>query len=109
MRRGGHEQPGARERMRSALNREGIDMAELAAGLLYTVGAEESWAKTCHSIEGEREAWCEARAIEDGKELIWNKYREVFKSGDWWFEKYTLLRSRGCWNSSSFRTAVYDF
>lgn len=41
MRRGGHEQPGARERMRSELSWEGRDVAELAAGLLYTVGAEE--------------------------------------------------------------------
>lgn len=84
-------------------------MAELTAGLLYAVGAEKSWAKTCHSTEGEREAWCEARATEDGRELIWNKYREDFKSGDGWFEKYTLLRSKGCWNSSSCRTEVYDF
>lgn len=82
MRRGGHEQPGARERMRSELSWEAVDMAELAAGLLYTVGAEEFWAKTCHYVEGEREAWCEARATEDGGELIWNKYREDLKSGD---------------------------
>lgn len=70
---GGHEQPGARERLRSELSGEAADMAELAAGLSYTVGAEESWAKTCHSIEGEREAWCEAMTTEDGGELIWNK------------------------------------
>lgn len=71
--------------MRSELTREAVDMGKLAAGLLYTVGAEESWAKTCHSIEGEREAWCEARATGDGRELIWNKYREDLKSGDGWF------------------------
>lgn len=83
MRRGGHEQPGARERMRSELSWEAVDMAELAAGLLYTVGAEESWAKTCHSIEGEREVWVEARATGDGGELLWN--REDLKLGDGWF------------------------
>lgn len=85
MRRGGHEQPGARERMRSELSWEAADMAELAAGLLYTVGAEESWAETCHSIEGERRAWCGARATEDGRELIWNKHREDLKAGYGWF------------------------
>lgn len=90
MRRGGHEQPGARERMRSELSWEAVDMAELAAGLLYTVGAEEFWAKTCHYVEGKREAWCEARATEDGGELIWNKYREDLKSG--WVD----LRSTRC-------------
>lgn len=71
--------------MRSELSREVADMAELAAGLLYTVGAEESWAETYHSIKGERRAWCGARATEDGGELIWNKHREDLKAGDEWF------------------------
>lgn len=85
MRRGGHEQPGARERMRSELSWEAADTAELAAGLLYTVGAEESWAKTYNSVEGERRAWCGERAKEDAGEFIWNKYREDLKAGDGWF------------------------